>query len=150
MIGLLCGCTKNETVDIVPVTKGFKSEFLITDTEISGEITVSKDYGMHLVFNSPDDIYGTSLSFDGSFVTIDVHGITEQYDKSLLPASSPITYIHSALINTARCKPTQENGRIVIKGTTEHGDFTVYLNQTGRITRIMLLKADISLELKTS
>ena len=124
--------------DITPITSGFECEFLVEGSDLAGEMSVSQDKILTMVFSGPDIINGTSICINGEVVTVEVQGITEKYSRSSVPKSSPALCIYDALISAESIAPSVKNDKIYIEGDSQSGSFSATLNGTGFITEIAL------------
>ena len=124
--------------DITPITSGFECEFLVEGSDLAGEMSVSQDKILTMVFSGPDIINGTSICINGEVVTVEVQGITEKYSRSSVPKSSPALCIYDALISAESISPSVKNDIIYIEGDSQSGSFSATLNGTGFITEINL------------
>lgn len=122
--------------DITPITSGFECDFSIEGSDLSGELSVSRDKTLTVVFSGPDIINGTSICINGEVVKVEVQGITEKYARSTVPESSPALCIYDALISAEGITPTVKNDEIYIEGESRSGNFSAALNGTGFITEI--------------
>lgn len=134
----LCGCSKSETADITPITNGFKCDFSIKDSDLSGELSVNQDGYLTVIFSGPDIINGTSISVKEEIIIIEVQGVTEQYARSTVPDDSPALYIYDALLAADGIEPEIIDDEIQISGICRSGDFTAVLSGTGFLNSITL------------
>lgn len=101
-------------------------------------MSVNSEGDVTFVFASPSNINGTSIRVKEESVILEVHGISERYLRSSVPASAPTLYIYDSLDSAASIKPRIFEDGILIDGTSDSGKYTLYLGGTGFIERIVL------------
>ncbi len=144
----LNGCINKYEVEIAVVSCGFKCEFGIIGSELSGEMTVNQDGKLNMVFSGPDIINGVGITVVGETVIIDVRGITERYSRNTVPKDSPATYLYDILADISTLTPQINNDEITVSGNCESGKYDAVLNGTGFIEGITLADTGLNIEFK--
>ena len=132
------GCSNSETNEISPILSGFKCDFTIENSELSGEIEVENDGVLTISFSGDDIINGLKMQVKQETVTVDVNGITETYSREEVPENSPAFYIYDALISSKEIKPRLNGEFFIIDGNSKSGKFSVILNSSGFIAELTL------------
>lgn len=132
------GCSNSETNEISPILSGFKCDFTIENSELSGEIEVENDGVLAISFSGDDIINGLKMQVKQETVTVDVNGITETYSREEVPENSPAFYIYDALISSKEIKPRLNGEFFIIDGNSQSGKFSVKLNSSGFIAELTL------------
>ncbi len=132
------GCSNSDTNEISPILSGFKCDFTIENSELSGEIEVENDGVLTISFSGDDIINGLKMQVKQETVTVDVNGITETYSREEVPENSPAFCIYDALIASKQIKPKLNGEFFSIDGNSQSGKFFVKLNSSGFISELTL------------
>ena len=57
----LCGCSNHTVSDVEPIVKGFKCDFSVADSDLSGELFVNNEGDLSMVFSGPDIINNVGI-----------------------------------------------------------------------------------------
>lgn len=132
------GCSNSGKNEISPILSGFKCDFTIENSELSGEIEVQNDGNLIISFSGDDIINGLKMQVKQEAVTVDVNGITETYSRQEVPEDSPAFYIYDALTASKNIKPKSDGDYFKINGDCKNGEFSVKLNSSGFISELTL------------
>ncbi len=132
------GCSNSDTNEISPILSGFKCDFTIENSELTGEIGVENDGVLTISFSGDDIINGLKLQVKQESVTVDVNGITQAYSRQEVPENSPSFYIYDALIESKEIKPKFNGEFFIIDGNSQSGKFSIKLNSSGFISELTL------------
>lgn len=128
--------------DVEPIVKGFKCDFSVADSDLSGELFVNNEGDLSMVFSGPDIINNIGIRVKEETVIIEVQGMSERYSRSEAPTDSPALYIYDSLISMKSLSPKITDDVITVKGSSQSGGFTAILNGTGYITELRFDKID--------
>lgn len=141
MIVTMCfavGCSSSGENEISPVFSGFKCDFTIENSDLSGELEVENDGVLTISFSGDDIINGLKIQVKQESLTVDVNGITETYSRQEVTENSPAFYIYDALITSKQIKPKLNGEFFIIDGNSKSGKFSVKLNSSGFIAELTL------------
>ena len=136
------GCSNSKGNEITPILSGFKCDFTIEGSELSGEIKVENDGVLTVSFSGDDIINGLKMQVKQEAVTVDVNGITETYSREDVPENSPAFYIYDALIASKNIKPKSDGDCFKIDGKCKCGDFSIKLSSSGFVSELSLNNSD--------
>lgn len=139
----LCGCSNHTVSDVEPIVKGFKCDFSVADSDLSGELFVNNEGDLSMVFSGPDIINNVGIRVKEESVIIEVQGISERYSRSEAPKDSPALHIYDALLYMKSLTPKIIDNAITVEGSSQSGGFTAILNGTGYITELRFDKIDM-------
>lgn len=132
------GCSNSDTNEISPILSGFKCDFTIENSGLSGELEVENDGNLIISFSGDDIINGLKMQVKQEAVTVDVNGITESYSREEVPENSPAFCIYDALISSKNIKPKSDGDYFKIDGDCKSGKFSIKLNSSGFISELAL------------
>lgn len=141
MVVTMCfavGCSSSGENEISPVFSGFKCDFTIENSDLSGELEVENDGVLTLSFSGDDIINGLKMQVKQESLTVDVNGITETYSREEVPENSPAFCIYDALITSKQIKPKLNDEFFIIDGSSKSGKFSIKLNNSGFISELIL------------
>ncbi len=142
------GCSNSKGDEITPILSGFKCDFTIENSELTGEIDVEYDGTLTISFSGDDIINGLKMQVKQESVTVDVSGITETYSREEVPEDSPAFYIYDTLIVSKNIKPKLSGDYFKIDGKCKSGDFSIKLNSSGYVSKLSLNNSDTVFILK--
>ena len=132
----LCGCSNHKASDIEPITRGFKCNFSVVDSDLSGELFVNAEGDLSMIFKGPDIINNVGIRVKEESVIIEVAGLSERYSRADAPNDSPALYAYDAFISMNDFTPFFENDVISVSGKSKSGGFKALINGTGYITEL--------------
>ena len=136
------GCSNSKGDEITPILSGFKCDFTIEGSELSGEVEVENDGVLTVSFSGDDIINGLKMQVKQEALTVDVNGITETYSREEVPENSPAFCIYDALICSKNLKPKADGDYFTIDGECKSGDFSIKLSSSGFISELSLNNSD--------
>ncbi len=142
---LTAGCSSVKVNDISPILSGFRCDFSIENSKLSGELEVEGNGILTFSFQGDDIINGLKLQVKNEVIIVDVNGLTESYSRAEIPQASPAVYLFDALISAKQIKPQVNDNRTVIFGTSPSGKFELSIGPTGFIENILLDKNDVKI-----
>ena len=140
----LCGCSNQSKLDVTPIAKGFECDFSITDSSVSGEMSVNIEGDLSFIFSGPDIINTLSIRIKEQSVILEVQGISERYKREEVPKDSPLLLIYDALLSmpTDELDVTVSDSKTIVSGNNANGNYKATLDGTGHITEISFSKSD--------
>ncbi len=144
----ICGCSKHGATDIKPKAFGFKCDFTVEGSDLSGEMSVNAEGDLSMVFTGPDIINGTGVRVKEDSIIVEVHGISQRYKRSDAPNDSPAILIYDALVEMKSATPVISDGEIKVFSAGNSGEFSATLDGTGHIILFSFAESDTVLHLK--
>ena len=133
---IFSGCSEHKVSDITPKITSFKCDFEITESDLSGQLSVNSEGDLSVIFNGPDIINGTAVRVKEESVILEFQGISERYSRDETPDDSPAVLLYDAFSNAQSKIPTLSDGDIIVQTATNDGKCRLTLNGMGFVTKI--------------
>ena len=138
----LCGCSNKGSRNVIPITKGFNCDFLISDLSLSGEMSVNVEGDISFIFTEPENIKSLSVRIKEESIILEVQGISERFKREEVPDDSPLLLVYDALqsMSVGELDITDFDSRTFVSSNNRNGSYKAMLDATGYITELSFSK----------
>lgn len=128
----------------------FTAEMSITLDKFSGEAEVKRfgDGVWSAEFKSPNTLSGVTLSFEAGNAEASYKGLSFSVPRSALPVKAMMLNLMDAVDTAAKLtelKGEEKEGMLLISGSLEGGDYTVTVDENGRLAAFSMPNNQLSM-----
>ena len=128
----------------------FTAEMSITLDKFSGEAEVKRfgDGVWSAEFKSPNTLSGVTLSFEAGNAEASYKGLSFSVTRSALPVKAMMLNLMDAVDTAAKLtelKGEEKDGMLLISGSLEGGDYTVTVDENGRLAAFSMPNNQLSM-----
>lgn len=124
---LLTGCSRRTAAE--PIGEGFSCavEAVYRELQVRGTLTREAAGTLTMQFTAPDTLNGMTARWDGSDVTLTMHGMSFAMDPASVPESALGEEIVAAFDAALRGEGerTQKDGKLTVRDQGANGEYTL-------------------------
>ena len=125
-----------------PILKNFTCNFNIEDTDFCGTLSYDGDRDLTVTISEPSFLTGGKLICSEDGVSLEFSDFYRKFPPGNLPEISTVQYLYLAIPDAEERQVMSDRSGYYIDGTCKCGDYRLYINETGFVTKAEFFSTD--------